>query len=171
MPVPTATPTPGALSVEAWPLVVKASAGHSVHYTATVKDAGTKPIDVSTRTLVLHGSCAKLQFSPAAFNLKPGHEQNVTVTAASGTPTDYLAEFGGTVTGSGKGFGVSAAVGSRLIVGKPATSVTACTAPRAVAPTPDHSANHPWYVIVLAVALLALVCFLIIRKIRGRNAS
>lgn len=163
------SPAPSPLSVEAWPLVVSAPAGKSVHYTVTVRDTGTKPINVSTKTLVLHGQCSHLQFSPSHLALRPGQQQHVTVTAPAGTPTDYLAEFSGTIAHV-HGFAPAAVVGSRLIVGQPAKTVTACTAPKAVVPHPQ-AAGTPWWIFAAVAAAVLLAVVVAVRMWRRHRTA
>jgi hypothetical protein len=166
-PTPSPTHTPPALSIEAFPLVVKAPTGGAVHYTVTVRNDGTHAIDVTATTGHLGGACEKLTFSPAKFELAPGQQQHVTVGAPAGVAEDYLSEFSGKVHGS-SGINVSAAVGTRLIVGKP--SAGASCAVKATTPVPPAaSVGFPlWAYAVVAVVVLAAVV-VVIRKIRNRG--
>lgn len=143
-------------SLQAFPLVARASHGPA-HETVTIRNLGTKELSVTASTKDLHGQCANLKFQPAHFALMPGHSQNVTVTAPAGD-TDYLAAFSGTI--SHGGFGVGAAVGTRLIIGHP-TTASICTAPKA-APQPTAHAGFPvWGFALIALVIVVATVFVV----------
>lgn len=166
-PTPSPTHSPPALSIEAFPLVVKAPTGGAVHYTVTVRNDGTHPIDVTASTLHLGGACEKLTFSPVKFELAPGHQQHVTVGAPAGVAEDYLSQFAGKVHGS-SGINVSAAVGTRLIVGKPAAG-TSCAVKAQVPVNQAGTAGEPWWIFALVAVVVLAVAVVVIRRIKHRR--
>lgn len=156
-------------SLEAYPLVGKAPSGPA-HEVVTVVNKGSKSLSITAHTTVLHGPCAQLQFTPESFTLKPGQSQHVTVSAPAGN-VDYLASFSGKIPGSG--FGVGAAIGTRLVIGNVNTTAhtTVCAAPKASPINTSTSNGFPvWGFALIALAVVALVV-VVVKRMRNRRTS
>lgn len=162
MPTPVLPPFKLALG----PLVFQ-SKSVPAHGQVTLYNQGGKPLNISSSTLHVGGTCGNLHISPEHFTLAAGTHKVITVTDTIPN-ADLAARFSGHVPGQG-GISTSGAMAARFITGKPA-GTGAC----AVHAVPAHvvaSAGLPlWIFAVIAVAVLALAV-VVIREIRKARAS
>jgi hypothetical protein len=168
-----------------------AEGNRTVTVHATVRDVGTKPVEVTTSVRQLSGmqhgcglaavaSWAKA--SPATFALKPGETEHVTVSVTAPPAVtghvDLAAMFTGQLPHQTGAVAVTGAVGSRIEMSLPGATVSkpcsaATQAPRAALLPANNGGPGAAAIVggICLVIVLAMACWALVLRRRRRSSS